>query len=659
MANQPIRPKLLPNELPNDNPAKRQKTTHSVRKRTLTACESCRIKKIKCDLNKSSCSNCIKFNVSCIYRSSNIQPIIQPKPLETTQPIQYINNLSEDNLKKWSSSNWFSNIDSILNWEIFQEFDFCRKNLTNVLFNDSGFSNKDKLFTQEQLLEINLDLITNLRLYIKIYLSYIQDKNPFMDSKKLFYTLSIIEGLGPVNLFDLTFPSDTTPLVNLVLISACALLTRPLDPQNVMKYKTSTIEKSDLLDKALRYFQLANQLNTASFYKIDEFDLSTVQHNLLKATFFMLNMKPLKAWDMVFLGSTKIITILESFKNSTLEFTKYEFQILERLFYTCLKYECELRVELSPMIPSSGIVNYPFPSIYPTLPIEEFSTDEEVSWFFYLTEISLRKLENRILDELYTVQSYEKTEFKEGQLAKELYSLNWSRWTVISIVAKVEEFLKELKTFQDQIEYHLKVISKAPHEMSPILQPQGVLKEFKKEHELLKELKASKKEMKNSKKSNEELLTPESSDSTTLNPEVPETLQFITTRMIELKLLLFRPLYYTLLRLPREELINTIEGQTFLKNLIHQSADSTELLQVTLATHRHFGSWFYLRGAVLSTLLLIMFYKKLEDYLMPKEKILDFLLNIQFVLNYWKDESKDMMYCEMIIREFIKDIENK
>lgn len=53
-------------------------SSSSVRKRTLTAYETYRIKKVKYDLNKLTCTNCIKLSMKCIYRQTNVEPVVQP-----------------------------------------------------------------------------------------------------------------------------------------------------------------------------------------------------------------------------------------------------------------------------------------------------------------------------------------------------------------------------------------------------------------------------------------------------------------------------------------------------------------------------------------------------------------------------------------------------
>lgn len=103
--------------------------------------------------------------------------------------------------------------------------------------------------------------------------------------------------------------------------------------------------------------------------------------------------------------------------------------IEQRLYWSCVKAECELRADLQ--LPASGLLRFKYPDLFPFLSFpfaseaaaispeqglwpEEFSPasqplsdgnlrpEEERSWLYYLAEISLRKIMNRVLDGLYS-----------------------------------------------------------------------------------------------------------------------------------------------------------------------------------------------------------------------------------------------------------------
>ncbi|SPO03667.1 uncharacterized protein DNG_06350 [Cephalotrichum gorgonifer] len=69
-----------------------------------------------------------------------------------------------------------------------------------------------------------------------------------------------------------------------------------------------------------------------------------------------------------------------------------------RIYWTCFKSELELRLELNPSQKDDWDLTYPtfFPS-----PPEALKAKDEGAWYFYLAEISLMRLKNRILSYLY------------------------------------------------------------------------------------------------------------------------------------------------------------------------------------------------------------------------------------------------------------------
>lgn len=100
-------------------------------------------------------------------------------------------------------------------------------------------------------------------------------------------------------------------------------------------------------------------------------------------------------------------------------------QLEQRLYWSCYKSECELRAEIE--LPNSSLADFHYPDMYPSPPDvpSEVSHGEatfqsglqrssggrrslgshrqhEQSWFYYLTEITLRRIVNRVLNVLYS-----------------------------------------------------------------------------------------------------------------------------------------------------------------------------------------------------------------------------------------------------------------
>lgn len=92
----------------------------------------------------------------------------------------------------------------------------------------------------------------------------------------------------------------------------------------------------------------------------------------------------------------------------------------QRLYWSCYKSGCELRIEMD--LPNSSLAAFNYPDMHPSPPDMDapspettvsghgsaqgrrnFALDhnQEESWYYYLTEITLRRLSNEILNTFY------------------------------------------------------------------------------------------------------------------------------------------------------------------------------------------------------------------------------------------------------------------
>lgn len=170
------------------------------------------------------------------------------------------------------------------------------------------YQRQSALITNEDLLEFSSDTYQNLEDYISQFVNFFQNQNPLIDLAKLKLTAQFIKANKNTDLFGLKFHHDLIPLVNLILICSCALLSKPLYLRAQSVYETSKEEKSASFSKSLKLFQLANQLQASLIHRIPDFDLNIIQFYLLCSTFYMLNMKPLQTWDLIHRSSVRIIT---------------------------------------------------------------------------------------------------------------------------------------------------------------------------------------------------------------------------------------------------------------------------------------------------------------------------------------------------------------
>ncbi|KFY47771.1 hypothetical protein V496_10463 [Pseudogymnoascus sp. VKM F-4515 (FW-2607)] len=164
--------------------------------------------------------------------------------------------------------------------------------------------------------------------------------------------------------------------------------------------------------------------------------LGLLKHTILgaqcyfySAVYLMYTFAPLQAWNHFCQASTfyqlsfrKISKMSETPRLDGLSLTHRRLE--QSLYWSCFKSECEIRVELP--LPQSGIASIEYPHLFPSPPShsrnssgrtlhgsEMLSTDpgsmhdsdkdqnEEKSWYYYLTEVALRRISNRILSTFY------------------------------------------------------------------------------------------------------------------------------------------------------------------------------------------------------------------------------------------------------------------
>lgn len=164
--------------------------------------------------------------------------------------------------------------------------------------------------------------------------------------------------------------------------------------------------------------------------------LGLLKHTILgaqcffySAVYLMYTFAPLQAWNHFCQASTfyqlsfrKISRASETPRLDGLSLTHR--RIEQSLYWSCFKSECEIRVELP--LPQSGIASIEYPHLFPSPPShsrnstgrtlhgsEMLSTEpglmhdsdkdlnEERSWYYYLTEVALRRISNRILSTFY------------------------------------------------------------------------------------------------------------------------------------------------------------------------------------------------------------------------------------------------------------------
>ncbi|KAG4436538.1 hypothetical protein IFR05_007976 [Cadophora sp. M221] len=212
----------------------------------------------------------------------------------------------------------------------------------------------------------------------------------------------------------------------LQLLLACALgaIARPYSPASELDLlsgsgRTSLDNKSGHLETGNAFYQVARK----RFGLLDQ-NIMAGQCHMLSGIFLMYTMRPLEAWSAFHQAGSSYSLYLKSQaalqeRNNGMDIdaslSQLERRLEQRLYWTVLKSECEIRVQLD--LPQSGLCKLDYPFLFPSPPSpgspvespastlttssQQLQLAEEQTWFYYLSEIALRRIENRVLNAFY------------------------------------------------------------------------------------------------------------------------------------------------------------------------------------------------------------------------------------------------------------------
>jgi len=614
------------------------------RKRAVTACDTCRIKKVKCDNVRPRCGSCMRNGITnCHYRTDDLQKdysSYDPASLNILGKLDLILrdlneikiNASQQPVPKpkekakfsHSKSNleWDMSITSVLNWEIFKSALNLSQSDVNKSINQliNYYSPKKKSIAlelswqeriglseqMENLLESHLpnlmhsffinchtkipvlDIIEVMELIetYKILKSYDESLNfakILQMYEKHFHTFEnsnkpetdnvpreFLEALKKLNIKDEPYRRSSffhlcksIPLI--LLMCAIGVLATSIQLGNLEKFDTSLEEMSDLeigclaekdipKDVPKSRYKIAHILSEYSKFllmmypqTIEQYSLPMIELHLLRSQYELYLMCPLQSYECVTDACQNMMYYLEKHKvNFGLnEEDIYEIPQLKkdrttRLFWCCLKLESELRIELSPFVPISGITLVTPPASFPTVPDSEGSQhsetaitlaskyEDQFSWYYYLTEVAVRKVDNMLIEEVYCSSKIDEPEFYLnsfwGMFIK--YSDQYNG-IINSMNPKIREFIL-LETNVEQVYKRVK----RRYDKKKANKPENPA-------DILDQL--------------EDFLV----DDDTLVQAQSECIIFIKTRILTSKLMLMRPIMYMLLNdyIPLVEMI--------------------------------------------------------------------------------------------------------
>lgn len=258
------------------------------------------------------------------------------------------------------------------------------------------------------------------------FLRNVHTKNPILDTDELRKMCRRVREDG----FDWNAPSC------LILIG-CALgaIARPFAVG-------ATITQSTSRQDAPNYGTAESYYNAAR-KRIGLLDTSivTIQCAFLIGVYEMYSMRPLRAWLSFNRACTHFQTYLHSAPLAQ-PAEQSSTTIISRLFWSCLKSDCEMREEI-PLSPTE-LARVEYSVAFPLLPdgalnsecgdqpepLATLDASSERSWYYYLSEVASRRIANRINAtlHLYSPEEWMKTPVDHLQRIAEELDAQITQW---------------------------------------------------------------------------------------------------------------------------------------------------------------------------------------------------------------------------------------
>ncbi|OAL28488.1 hypothetical protein AYO20_09436 [Fonsecaea nubica] len=420
------------------------------RRRAITACQNCRARKSKCSNERPTCSKCATLGTPCVYNdridhssfdpasllilqklneiidrldsslTANIQlgshepdttwsPSIQgnlertsPSPSRETAPralqLDQEEHVSNDGLAEYGYRKVppaCMAVDTVLTWPIFGNL-FQADFLISALFipDEGVFENATGPQERSQNRAVNFEDAPAL---VDRFLAFVHTKNPILDVPEIRASARRIAEEGP-----------------------------GWDASSCLVVPSDNHYEQDARQISSRFYELARR-------RIGCLKQTVIasQCYLLSGIYLMYSLQPLRAWNEFLQASVNYDMYLRRQKNLPLDISSPQNsdtrRVEQRLYWTCFKSECEIRQEIH--IPESGLSNLRYPYMFPSPPSagspaaqepvtqgasptqasppsarafpSSFEFSEQQSWFYYLTEITLTRIGNRILTAFY------------------------------------------------------------------------------------------------------------------------------------------------------------------------------------------------------------------------------------------------------------------
>ncbi|KAF7556650.1 hypothetical protein G7Z17_g1188 [Cylindrodendrum hubeiense] len=366
------------------------------RKRAVTACQVCRVRRTKCDQKKPACSFCSKIGAECVFDPSALSTF-DPASLEIIERLDRLERKLDNPLhpryehpteQHGVPSNAHAplndphallpgNLDAVLKWAVFQDLapsPVVRPGVSSPIL--PGMLGRIPVTGDE------LDP-ASCNEWLDNFFNEVHIKNPILDEQhtRRLVRKVCLEGAG----------WDTSSCLALVVCANGAL---------VREFRIPSLEQHELEGS------VAMSLFAAAQKRLGPVMVATgvvqAQCVFFVGVFLMSVLQPVEAWRMFL----QALAICQSFKSSSRKVSQDNSSLSdsaaaeESIYWSCWKSEQELRWELGPSDFSSRALGPP--QLFPSIP--DACKDQNIrAWYFYLSEISLWRLDTETRQEMTKV----------------------------------------------------------------------------------------------------------------------------------------------------------------------------------------------------------------------------------------------------------------
>ena len=384
-------------------PTSRSSTAYP-RKRAVTACQVCRSRRTKCDQKKPRCSFCEKTGAECVFDPTALSTFdpaslailerldtleqkidsIQPQEQQQQQSSSYLAPFPALNAKNDSNTAHTvvkesqhpdsllpENLDDVLKWPILQDINYQATESSHIPSPESDHTSPAQLSLDGD--ELNPG-ITNA--YLDSFFANVHPKNPVLDEP---YIRRLVRKVS------LEGPSWDSESCLALLVCANGAITGPFLAPSISSEELRASPGRRLFTAALK--RIGATLDSAG--------IAQAQCLFFAGVYLMSCLRPFDAWRS-FLQALAVCQSFKFMSKATQTGTPAE----ESIYWSSWKSERELRWELG--LPDFGTrVSLEPPQRFPTLPLTD---DEDIlrAWYFYLSEISLWRLETEIRKDMAT-----------------------------------------------------------------------------------------------------------------------------------------------------------------------------------------------------------------------------------------------------------------